>query len=507
MIRLRELVRLHRSGASAREVVRMLRMGPNTERAYRGLLATAGLLSGEVGNLPALNEIATAVRTAMPVATPQPSPVDPWRPRIEELMDKGLSARATFDRIRVEPDPKLGVFGGSYSAVKRARLRTKRERGVCEEVVVVPVPTSPGLEAQVDFGYAGRFYDPATGVMRRAWIFVFLLCHSRLQFVKLVFDQRVETWLSLHEQAFRAIGGVPAVVLPDNTRRAVLRAAFGISGPTELERSYRELAQRWGFMVDPAPPGDPRKRGKVEASVKYALASGVKGREGSPIDQADAALQVWNREVANKRVHGSTGLRPIDVFEAEERAALRPLPATPIEVAIWKRARVHPDCHVTSRGRLFSVPWQLVHDTVWVRVCGSSVEVFHCDRRVAVHEDRGLRCTTLEEHLPEDRRELRHRGQVFWEARAARIGAESFALVRELFARDPVLSQLRQAQAVVRLLDRHPPERAEAACRLARRRGDCSYQAVKQVLAAALDVGRSADGGPPPNRTHLEACA
>ena len=506
--RLQELVRLHRRGSSAREVVRILRMGPNTERHYRGILTGAGLLVGPPDDLPALDVIAAAVRVALPAAPAQPAPVDLWRPRIEELLDKGLTARATFDRLRIEPLGPLGPFRSSYSAVKRAYRRIKRERGTQKEDVVVPIATQPGLEAQVDFGYAGRFYDPATGVMRRAWVFAFVLCHSRMAFVKLVFDQKAETWLSLHEQAFRALG-VPAVIVPDNTRRAVLRAAFGIDGPTELERSYRELAGGLGFKIDPAPPGEPRKRGKVEATVKYVLASGLKGLEGMPLDIADAALQRWNREVASKRVHGTTGLRPIDVYEAEERAALRPLPEGAIELAVWKRARVHPDCHVTCRARLFSVPWRLVHETVWVRACGSAVEVFHQDRKVAAHVDRGVRRTTLDEHLPEDRRDLRHRAQAFWEVRAASIGRESFTLVRELFARDPVLSQLRQAQAVMRLLERHPRQRAEAACRLVRRRGDCSYQAVKHVLAAALDVGGSADGGgaAPTNQNDLEVCA
>lgn len=445
--RLRELVRLHRTGASAREVVRVLRMGPNVERRYRSVLTSAGLLSGPVDNLPALGEIAAAVQAALPGTSDQLAPIDPWRPRIEELMDKGLSARATFDRLRTEPHAELGLFGGSYSGVRRARQRVARERGAQADDVVIALPTEAGLEAQVDFGYAGRFYDPERGVMRRAWVFVMLLCHSRTMFVKLVFDQRGETWLSLHEQAFRALG-LPAVVVPDNTRRAVLRAAFGVAGPTELERSYRELAERLGFKVDPAPPGDPRKRGKVEATVKYVLASGLKGREGMPIDEADAALQRWNREVASKRVHGTSGLRPVDLFEAEERAALRPMPAAPVELAVWKRARVHPDCHVTCRGRLFSVPWQLVHETVWVRACGTAIEVFHRDRRVASHEDRGLRRTTFEEHLPQDRRDLRHRARAFWEVRAARIGPVAFALVRQVFDRDQVLSQLRQVQAI-----------------------------------------------------------
>lgn len=506
--RLRELVRLHRGGSSAREVVRVLHMGPNTERRYRGVLAGAGLLAGQPDDLPALDVIAAAVHAALPPAPAQPAPVDPWRARIEALLDKGLSARATFDRLRTEPDDQLGRFQGSYSGVKRALRRIKRERGVQKADVVVPVPTEAGQAAQVDFGYAGMFYDPAMGVMRRTWAFVLLLVHSRVMFVKLVFDQKAETWLALHEEAFRSIGGVPSVVLPDNNRRAVLRAAFGISGPTELERSYREFAERWGFKVDPAPPGDPRKRGKVEASVKYVLASGVRGRDGSPIHEANVALERWNRGVASKRVHGSTGLRPIDVFEAEERAALQPLPTGPIELAVWKRARVHPDCHVTCRGRLFSVPWQLVHDVVWVRACGRTVEVFHRDRRVAAHQDCGLRRTTLEEHLPEDRRDLRHRAQAFWEVRAARVGPETFALVREVFAQDAVLSQLRQVQAIVRHLERHPRERAEVASRLVRLRGDCSYQAVKHILVAALDANApSAEVARGSTQPRSEACA
>lgn len=500
--RLRELIGLRRSGASGREVARVLRMGPNTERRYRAAMESAGLLTGPVDRLPALDVIAAAVHAAFPVAKLPPTPLDPWRPRIEALMDKGLSARATFDRLRVEPMGEGGAFRCSYSAVKRAYCRLKRDRGAGKQDVVVPLATQAGHEAQVDFGYAGRFYDPATGVMRRAWVFVMLLCHCRLMFVRLVFDQKVETWLDLHLQAFKALG-VPAVVVPDNTKRAVLRAAFGIGASTELERSYRELAERVGFRIDPAPPADPRKRGKVEASVKYVLGNGLKGREGTPIDEADAALQRWNREVASRRVHGSTGLRPIDVFEADERAALRPLPAGPIEVAIWKRARVHPDCHVTSRGRLFSVPWRLVHEAVWVRACGRAIEVFHRDARVASHADRGLRRTTLEEHLPEDRRELRHRGQAFWEVRAARIGPETFAFVREVFAGDPVLSQLRQVQAIVRHLERHPRERAEAASRLVRRGGDRTYQTVKHVLVSALDVGTATA----PTYPVSEACA
>jgi len=494
--RLRELIRLRRLGVSARQCARSLHMGHGTERRYRAALGQAGLLDGPPDQLPTLDAIAGAVRAALPPPPRPASTLDRWRADLEELLGKGFSARAALDRLRLEPRSGQAAFAGSYSAVKRAYARLRAERGVAADDVVIPVESAPG-EAQVDFGYAGQLYDPVRGVLRRAWVFVMVLCRSRFQFVRLVFDQKAETWLALHEQAFQALGGVPRVIVPDNTGRAVLRAAFALDGPTELDRSYRELGERWGFVIDPAPPGAPRKRGKAEAAVKYLRGNPLAGRDGQALDVAQAALERWNREVANVRLHGATGRRPVDLFEAEERAALRPLPSEPVERAVWKQATVHPDCHLTCRGRLFSVPWPLVHERLWVRAAGEAVEVYHRERLVARHEDQGARRTTDEAHLPADRRDLRHRARAFWEVRAHRIGPETFALVRELLATDGVLSQLRQAQALVRHLERHPRWRAEAASQLARRAGERTYLAIKRVLAQALDVGALGDAWGP----------
>ena len=78
----------------------------------------------------------------------------------------------------------------------------------------------------------------------------------------IVFDQKVETFLRLHAEVFEELGGVPRVVVPDNLKSAVIRAAFGVDGETVLNRSYRELARHFGFKVDPTPVRDPRKKGK-----------------------------------------------------------------------------------------------------------------------------------------------------------------------------------------------------------------------------------------------------
>jgi transposase len=70
------------------------------------------------------------------------------------------------------------------------------------------VHSAPGEEMQVDFGTVGQLYDPETGRIRTAYVFVATLSYSRHQYAELVFDQKVVTWIALHRQAFDWFVGV-----------------------------------------------------------------------------------------------------------------------------------------------------------------------------------------------------------------------------------------------------------------------------------------------------------
>lgn len=317
-----------------------------------------------------------------------------------------------------------------------------------------------------------------------------VLGYSRHQYSEVVFDQCTETWNALHESAFRKLGGVPRTVVPDNLKAAVVRAAFGVDdAASSLNRSYRELARHYGFLIDPTPPRSPEKKGKVEAAVKYVKNNALKGRDGEELDVTNQYLATWVREVAGKRIHGTTGRRPLEVFDAEERQTLMPLPVTPYEPVTWKEATVHRDSHVVFARRMYSVPWRNIGRKVWLRVTATSVAVYYDDERIATHSRRGkgLRSTT-EGHLPEERAALRHRSREYWEQRADQLGEDVGKLAREVFDADDVLSQLRQVQAIVTHLERFPVERAQAACRRASFYGSTSYQAVKNILTQALDL-------------------
>jgi transposase len=488
MHRLEELVRLTRMGTKTREVARLLGMSPNTEREYRSALEAEGLLWGPADELPALELLKAAVDKHKPspeLPPQQRSQIEDWTDTIAKLIDKGVGPRAIYDRLRTE-EPG---FPGTYPQVKRLCRALRRARGARPDQVAIPVETGPGEVAQVDFGHVGKLLDPLTGQLRDAWCFVMVLGFSRRMVVRVVFDQKTETWLRLHVEAFEELGGVIETVVPDNLKAAVVRAAFSPTQSTALNRSYRELAKHYGFKIDPTPPRAAPKKGKVEAGVKYVKRSFFRGREGEDVTQVRRALEVWVHDVANERMHGTLQRRPAEVFEALEGAALRPLPARGFEPVVWKEATVHRDTHVCFERRLYSVPWRLIGKAVWVRATQGSVMIYADDTRVATHDRRGPGPrSTIAEHLPVERADLRHRHHDYWITRAGQMGAEVEQYIREVFDSDQVLSMLRRVQAMVRHLETFPVERARRACLRASFYGSHGYGALKSILSKALDL-------------------
>lgn len=487
MDKLEELVRLHRKGVGCREVARLLQMSPNTERQYRKALDEAGLLEGNPNELPSLEQLKTAVLAYVGFrsAPQQNSSVFKWSEEIEKMTKKGAGPKSIYDYLCLERED----FDGSLWAVQRFCRGLQKTKGVNAEDVSIPVESNPGEIAQVDFGYVGKLYDPVQGVMRKAWVFVMVLAYSRHMFCRVVFDQKTETWLCLHEQAFKYFGGVVETVVPDNLKAAVIRAAFAVDDATQLNRSYRELAKYYDIKIDPTPIYSPEKKGKVEAGVKYVKNNFFKPREFADINDANERLTVWVQQIAGLRIHGSTGQKPLPIFNEIESPSLRPLPLQPFEPIVWKEAMVHRDSRILFQGHLYPVPWRFIGKKVWLRTTRLSVEIYSDDVRIAAHQ-RGVKVPKeiYDTYLPEGRVDLRHRSKDYWLNRADAMGEEVGAYIREVFELDDVLSMLRRVQSMVTMLEQHPINRAEAACRRATFFASYEYRSLKNILQQGLDM-------------------
>lgn len=474
-----ELIRLARAGESNSTIARVLGLNRRTVIRYRGWASAQGLLSGEIPDPAALHQLLAAT---LPAAQPpqQISSVVVYRAEIAQMRERRMEIAAI--RTRLEERHGHPV---SYSAVWR--LVQQLEPPTPEAVVRIEV--RPGSEGQVDFGYAGKMLDPRTGAERRSWLFVLVLSWSRHLYAELVFDQRVETWLLCHAHAFAAFGGVPARIVPDNLKAAVVRASFG--GEALAQRAYRECAEHYGFLIDPTRPRTPAHKGKVEqGGVHYVTRHFLAGRDPEPLDELNAKLRRWTSAVAGQRIHGTTKEQPLQRFEQIERASLLSLPPTPYDPATWKELRVYRDCYVSFEGAYYSVPHRLVGQQVWVRAGARTVQIYSADHQLLATHDRatrpGQRHTQLD-HLPQEKvagLTLSREGVLL---QAEAVGPATAAVVRELLAHRPE-DRLRSAGRLVRLAQAYGSVRLERACRRAQHFGETTYPAIKRILDAGLDV-------------------
>ncbi len=486
---IRELIRLVRAGESDRRIAAVLGHNRRTVIRYRQWAADQGLLDGD---LPTPAVLQRLVDTTLPPLLPpqQTSSVAPYADEIRDLRGRGLEVAAIRGRLEERHGHPV-----SYSAVWR--LVRHLEPPVPAPVVRLEV--APGSEAQVDFGYAGLHLDPVTGQARKSWVFVLLLSWSRHLYAEVDFDQRVETWLLCHVHAFAALGGVPARLVPDNLKAAVVRASFG--GDPLIQRAYRECAEHYGFRIDPNPPRSPHLKGKVEqGGVHYVKRNFLAGREPTLLDDLNQALGRWCTQTAGQRIHGTTKERPLARFTQVEQAALVPLPRTPYDPASWKAVRVYRDCYVVFNGAYYSVPFRLVGQTLWVRGGARTVELYTTDHELVATHDRargpGERQTQLD-HLPPTKVAGVVLSREGCQLQAAAIGPATTDVVQQLLDHRPE-DRLRSAGRLLRLGTTYGPTRLERACARAQHFGEVDYPAIKRILAAGLDAAPLADAAPTP---------
>jgi len=293
----------------------------------------------------------------------------------DAIVDK-RARRLTAQRIWQDLTEEFG-YGHSYESVKRY-LRTIAPR----ERAVGVFESDPGQEGQVDFFRGAPTFDPATGQWKRPWVFRLTLSCSRHGYEEAVWDQHLQTFLRLHERAFRDIAGVPTVVRLDNLKSGVLRACFYDPDVNEV---YAAFARHWGFTPLPIQPRRPQENGKQERSGGYVKGNALKGRRFDSLEAHNAHLRHWNRTIARLRIHGTTRRQVWTHFVEVERPALRPLAADSFPMFRCGERTVHPDGHVEVDGAYYPVPARLLGEGVRVQWDEHLVRVYHRDELAIVH--------------------------------------------------------------------------------------------------------------------------
>src|SRR5262245_26779763 len=308
-------------------------------------------------------------------ADPLADAVAHWVASYHAATDAGstrpVNVQALYDWLRQEH-----AYDGSYKSVLRSvrahyprpRLRPFRR-----------VETPPGAQAQVDWGEFGGL-DVGEGP-QTLYAFVLVLSHARKEV--LVWCRRMDqlSWHHAHNEAFRRLGGIPAVLRIDNLKTGVAHGA----GPWgQLNAAYLSYARAVGFHVDACLPRRPEHKGKVESKVRFVKRRLRLPGPSASLAELQATTDAQLARSAAQRLCPATGQSVEESWRAEQRL-LRPLPLLPEPFDVTVTRPVQKDCTVSFEGRTYSVPFRLCGLPVEVAGCAGRVQVWHDGRVWADH--------------------------------------------------------------------------------------------------------------------------
>src|SRR5436190_21190317 len=394
---------------------------------------------------------------------------------IEQGVLGGLSAQRLYQDLVAEHG-----FNGGYDSVKRYVRRLAQRI----EPPFRRMECAPGQELQVDFGLGA--WVSQEGKRRRTQLFRCVLSHSRKGYCEAVWRQTAESFIRCLENAFRDYGGVPATVVIDNLKAGVIQADWF---DPQLNPKLEEFARHYGTVILPTKPAMPRHKGKVEAGVKYAQNNAVKGRSFESLSAQNLFLTDWEKNVADTRIHGTTRQQVGKFFEAVERPALQPLPASLFPVFEEARRTVHRDGYVEFKKAYYSAPPEYVGRQVWVRQETRLLRLYNTRReQIALHAlaEPG-KFTTDPAHLHSRKRYIIERGADYLLDRCRMIGPLTGTWAEAMHqTRGP--QSLRVMQGLLHLAGKHPAAELEKAARVATHHGTWRLRDLKRLLALPGNV-------------------
>ena len=310
-------------------------------------------------------------------------------PHRQWLAERLRQHRGNADVVRQDLARELGIRV-SLRTVQRAVEPLRRELRA-EAVATVRYETAPGQQLQIDFGSTAVLVGEE---MQRIHLFVATLGYSRRCYVAVFLHERQSAWLQGLEGALRHFGGTPQEILLDNARALVAEHNVQ-TREVKFNDRFHAFCRYWGVAPRACAPYRARTKGKDERGVGYVKRNAIAGHRFASLEALQAHLAHWMREIADLRVHGTTGEPPILRFQ-REATALKPLPAkAPFLQVRELTRRVHTDACIELDTNRYSVPWRLIGEAVTVVVAERQVRVLYAGHEMACHAQSPLRRTSV----------------------------------------------------------------------------------------------------------------
>lgn len=482
MRKIREILRLHEAALSQRQISKALRVSRPVVADYLAKFRKVGLKSTDIAG-----QADSDLRRLFTGERPPSERREGVQALFEEIARELRRRGVTLELLWQEYVANSLKHHYSYSAFCKLYRQWSKD-----SELDMHMAHAAGDKTFVDFtGARLALTNLITGEMTDVEVFVAILGASQLTYVEATMSQKKEDFIKANANAFAYFGGVTKAIVPDCLKSAVTN---GNKYEPEINQEFADFSLHYDTVVLPARPRHPKDKALAENAVKLTyqrIFAPMRDEVFSNLKELNARI----RELLDK--HNDTPMQKLKVsrrqlFAEIEKDHLKPLPKDAYESRKFAVATAQMNYHVHFKedSHYYSVPFRLRGQQIRIIYTDSVVEIFHDNRRVALHSRnrKANSYTTNKEHMPSH-----HRFVAEWNPErilswAQEKGEHVGALCLQIMKRCQHAEQgFKSSIGVISLSKKYGSSRVNAACQRALRFSMYSYKSVKNILENGLD--------------------
>jgi len=349
------------------------------------------------------------------------------------------------------------------------------------------------IAQKMEVDFAGKTFDMIdrlTGEAYTIYIFVAVLPYSQYIYAEGMLSIKEPQWIEVNNNALKYFQGVPAIVVCDNCKQAVIANKDWIE--PELNKDYAEWAEHNGTAILPAKVRKPKHKSSVENAVgilEKGFFHDLEERRYFSLDQFNEDLWRKLAELNCQNLKGKDYSRYNRWLEEKEE--LIALPSTQYHYMERKAPKVSSDFHVRFDNAYYSVPKQFVHKRVTVKATADVVKIYSasgeliCEWPRATHRGEWK---TNPEHLPANYKEFSNWNAPYFTQKAMAVGPCTTAVIKKILAsRTYEVQTYRLCVGVLGFAKKYNKRVLEECCRQAMELNKTTYTFIKNSIPAIAD--------------------
>ena len=344
---------------------------------------------------------------------------------------------------------------------------------------------------EVDFaGQTFSMTDPLTGEIMTIVVFVAILPYSQYIYAEGMLSTKEPQWIDVNNHALNYFGGVPALVVCDNCKQAVIVNQDWIE--PELNKDYADWADHYGTVILPAKVRKPKFKSSVENAVgilEKGFFHKLEERQYFSLEQFNKdlwkELEALNKEPFKKKEHNRY------YYWEEEKLELMPLPSMHYEYMERKTAKVSSDFHVRFDNAYYSVDKAFLHKKVSIKASSTVVRIYSLAGEFLCEWPRATRkgqWSTNPDHLPDNYKGFTQWNAPYFIQKAQLIGRNTEAVIRTILKSRPYEVQTyRMCLGILNFTKKYSNKALEECCKQAIALNKQKYTFIKNTISVVAD--------------------